>query len=176
MARRTLRHYAAEPVDPKFIDALLDIAFAAPSKSDFQQATVIRVEDAAKRGALADLVPGTPWTARPRCSWCSAPTPAASKKFAPCVESRGRTAISRRSSTRPSMPRWCCRPSCWPQASPTRLLSDQRHPQPSRRCRAHPRAARCGAPGRGPHRRPSGHRRPCQHAVAAGRHTHHQCL
>jgi nitroreductase/FMN reductase [NAD(P)H] len=61
MARRTQRHYTRDPVDPKLIDALLDIAFAAPSKSDFQQTSVIKVEDTAKRRALADLVPAMPW-------------------------------------------------------------------------------------------------------------------
>ena len=60
-ARRTHRQYAAKPVPPATIDQLLDIAFAAPSKSDFQQATVIRVADAAKRASIAALVPGMPW-------------------------------------------------------------------------------------------------------------------
>jgi nitroreductase len=63
MARRTHRRYTSEPVDPALIDALLDVAFSAPSKSDFQQATVIRVEDAARREALGDLVPAMPWIA-----------------------------------------------------------------------------------------------------------------
>ena len=52
-ARRTHRQYATTPVSPAIINQLLDIAFAAPSKSDFQQATVIRVVDAAKRASIA---------------------------------------------------------------------------------------------------------------------------
>src|SRR5215216_829549 len=61
MGRRTLRHYTNQSVPSGLIDALLDIAFAAPSKSDFQQATVIRVEDATKRREVAALVPAMPW-------------------------------------------------------------------------------------------------------------------
>jgi nitroreductase len=60
-ARRTHRQYATKPVPPATIDQLLDIAFAAPSKSDFQQATVIRVADAANRASIAALIPGMPW-------------------------------------------------------------------------------------------------------------------
>ena len=60
-ARRTHRHYATKPVPTATIDQLLDVAFAAPSKSDFQQATVIRVDDGAKRASIAALVPGMPW-------------------------------------------------------------------------------------------------------------------
>ena len=61
MDRRTVRRYTDQSVPPALIDALLDIAFAAPSKSDFQQASVIRVEDATKRSQLAALVPAMPW-------------------------------------------------------------------------------------------------------------------
>jgi nitroreductase len=61
MARRTLRQYTDQPVAAGLIDGLLDLAFAAPSKSDYQQATVIRVEDAAKRRDLAALIPAMPW-------------------------------------------------------------------------------------------------------------------
>jgi len=61
LERRTIRIYADRPVEPALIDALLDIAFAAPSKSDYQQATVLRVDDAEKRKALAALVPAMPW-------------------------------------------------------------------------------------------------------------------
>lgn len=61
LERRTLRHYKDQPVAAGLIDALLDIAFAAPSKSDFQQATVIAVTDPTKRRELAALVPAMPW-------------------------------------------------------------------------------------------------------------------
>jgi nitroreductase len=61
LARRTIRDYADRPVSDDLIDALLDIAFSAPSKSDYQQATVLRVVDAEKRKAMAALVPAMPW-------------------------------------------------------------------------------------------------------------------
>jgi nitroreductase len=48
-------------VAPELIDALLDVAFSAPSKSDYQQATVLRVADAENRKAMAALVPSMPW-------------------------------------------------------------------------------------------------------------------
>lgn len=60
-ARRVHRQYSKEPVAYSLIDALLSVAFSAPSKSDYQQATVIRVDDAAKRMAIAQLVPAMPW-------------------------------------------------------------------------------------------------------------------
>ena len=41
------------PVSPAIVNQLLDIAFAAPSRSDFQQATVISVVDATKRASIA---------------------------------------------------------------------------------------------------------------------------
>ena len=61
LRRRTHRRYRPEPVEPSLLDALLDIAFSASSKSDYQQASVIIVENAQTRQALADLVPAMPW-------------------------------------------------------------------------------------------------------------------
>jgi nitroreductase len=40
---------------------LLAAAFSASSKSDFQQASVIRVEERSRRDRLAELVPDMPW-------------------------------------------------------------------------------------------------------------------
>jgi nitroreductase len=40
---------------------ILATAFSASSKSDFQQASVIRVEDRAQRDKLATLIPDMPW-------------------------------------------------------------------------------------------------------------------
>src|SRR5437773_5359897 len=61
LERRVIRAYTDRPVEPALIDALLDVAFSAPSKSDYQQATVLRVTDPEKRKALAALVPAMPW-------------------------------------------------------------------------------------------------------------------
>lgn len=61
LARRTCRRYLARVPAPEVIDALLDVAFAASSKSDYQQASVIVVEDDARRQRIAALVPAMPW-------------------------------------------------------------------------------------------------------------------
>jgi nitroreductase len=61
MLRRTHRRYAEAPVPEPLLRLLLASAFSASSKSDFQQASVIRVEDRVRRGRLAALVPDMPW-------------------------------------------------------------------------------------------------------------------
>src|SRR5271168_4921672 len=60
LLRRTHRRYAPRPV-PEALLRLLLAAFSASSKSDFQQASVIRVEDRLRRDRLAALVPDMPW-------------------------------------------------------------------------------------------------------------------
>ena len=45
MTRRTHRRYAERPVPEPLLRLLLATAFSASSKSDFQQASVIRVRD-----------------------------------------------------------------------------------------------------------------------------------
>jgi nitroreductase len=61
MMRRTHRRYAERPVAEPLLRLLLGTAFSASSKSDFQQASVIRVEDRGRRDRLAALVPDMPW-------------------------------------------------------------------------------------------------------------------
>src|SRR5690349_21073324 len=61
LLRRTHRRYADRPVGEALLRLLLAAAFSASSKSDFQQASVVRVIDAALRGRLAALVPDMPW-------------------------------------------------------------------------------------------------------------------
>lgn len=63
LGRRVHREYADSPVSDALIDLLLAVAFSAPSKSDYQQASVIKVDDAAKRAAIAAAVPDMPWIA-----------------------------------------------------------------------------------------------------------------
>jgi nitroreductase/FMN reductase [NAD(P)H] len=46
------------------VDALLRVAFSASSKSDYQQASVIKVGDAGRRAELAALVSSMPWIGR----------------------------------------------------------------------------------------------------------------
>jgi FMN reductase [NAD(P)H] len=61
LARRTHRRYAERPVTAPLLQLLLAAAFSASSKSDYQQAAVIRIDDPARRRQLAALVPEMPW-------------------------------------------------------------------------------------------------------------------
>ena len=61
LLRRTHRRYADKPVSEPLLRLLLGAAVSASSKSDFQQATVIRVDDRVRRDRLADLAPDMPW-------------------------------------------------------------------------------------------------------------------
>jgi FMN reductase [NAD(P)H] len=64
LSRRTCREYGPAPVSSDLVDALLRVAFSASSKSDYQQASVIKVEDPGRRADLAALVPSMPWIGR----------------------------------------------------------------------------------------------------------------
>ena len=59
--RSVCRSYRGDPVPPALLRLLCATALAAPTKSDLQQATIIRVADPAKRGAICDLLPRSPW-------------------------------------------------------------------------------------------------------------------
>src|SRR6266403_4022876 len=61
LMRRTHRRYADRPVPEPLLRLLLGTAFSASSKSDFQQASVVHVEDRVQRERLAALVPDMPW-------------------------------------------------------------------------------------------------------------------
>lgn len=61
LGRRTCRRYKAEHVPVELVDALLSVAFSASSKSDFQQASVITVQDPERRRTIAELIPAMPW-------------------------------------------------------------------------------------------------------------------
>src|SRR5215467_9978969 len=61
LGRRTIRRYTARPVDPELTDVLIAAALSASSKSDFQQASIIKVNDPAKRRAIGSFFPSMPW-------------------------------------------------------------------------------------------------------------------
>ena len=61
LQRRTHRNYAARPVADELIDFLLAVALSASAKSDFQQASVIKLKDPGKRGNIARHFPAMPW-------------------------------------------------------------------------------------------------------------------
>ena len=59
--RRTVRRYDARVPDESLLDALCAAALSTSSKSDFQQASILRVTDPATRATLAALFPAMPW-------------------------------------------------------------------------------------------------------------------
>ena len=61
LQRRTHRSYAARPVEDALVDLLVAVALSASAKSDFQQATIVKLKDAAKREAIAGHFPAMPW-------------------------------------------------------------------------------------------------------------------
>lgn len=61
LMRRTQRRYSDRPVAEPLVRLLLAAAFSASSKSDFQQASAIWVQDRARRDRLAALIPDMPW-------------------------------------------------------------------------------------------------------------------
>jgi nitroreductase len=58
---RSHRAFTDKPVPSSWTETLLACALSAPSKSDLQQLSVIRVEDNSKRAAVAALVPTLDW-------------------------------------------------------------------------------------------------------------------
>ena len=64
LTHRTHRRFRDDPVADDLLEVLLAAAFSAPAKSDLQQACVILVENAAKRAAIAGLIPDMPWIGR----------------------------------------------------------------------------------------------------------------
>jgi len=60
-ARSVCRSYRQYPVADELVRLLCATALSAPSKSDLQQATIVRVKDRAKRAAIGALLPGSPW-------------------------------------------------------------------------------------------------------------------
>lgn len=61
--RSVCRSYRPQPLDAQLIPLLCATALSAPSKSDLQQADIIRVCAPEKRAAIHDLLPGSPWIA-----------------------------------------------------------------------------------------------------------------
>jgi nitroreductase len=61
LQRRTHRRYAARPVADELIDLLIATALSASAKSDFQQASIIKLKDPDKRKAIAAHFPSMPW-------------------------------------------------------------------------------------------------------------------
>lgn len=63
LTRRSQRDFKADPVDEDLLNTLFAAAFSAPSKSDLQQACVIKVEDRDKQRRIAEMKDSTRWAA-----------------------------------------------------------------------------------------------------------------
>ncbi len=61
MSRKTVRRYSdAVPAD-SLLDVLVAAALSSSAKSDFQQASILRVDDPDRRAAIGKLFPSMPW-------------------------------------------------------------------------------------------------------------------
>ena len=61
--RAVCRRYRPDPVPESLFRLLCATALASPTKSDLQQATIVRVAAAEKRAVVHGLLPGSPWIA-----------------------------------------------------------------------------------------------------------------
>jgi nitroreductase len=61
LARKTVRRYSGTMPDESLLDLLVAAALSTSAKSDFQQASILRVSDPAKRSAIGALFPSMPW-------------------------------------------------------------------------------------------------------------------
>ncbi len=61
LSRKTVRNFADAVPSDALLDLLVAAALSASAKSDFQQASILRVVDPAKRAAIGALFPSMPW-------------------------------------------------------------------------------------------------------------------
>lgn len=61
LSHRTHRAFTDDPISESTLSIWLAAGFSAPSKSDLQQASIVRVCDPTLRQAIADLIPAMPW-------------------------------------------------------------------------------------------------------------------
>jgi FMN reductase [NAD(P)H] len=61
LSRKTVRRYSEKMPSDELLDLLTACALSASAKSDFQQASVLRLRDPEKRAAIGALFPSMPW-------------------------------------------------------------------------------------------------------------------
>jgi FMN reductase [NAD(P)H] len=61
LSRKTVRRYSDVMPDEGLLDLLVAAALSASAKSDFQQASILRIVDPGKRAAIGKLFPAMPW-------------------------------------------------------------------------------------------------------------------
>jgi FMN reductase [NAD(P)H] len=61
LARKTVRRYSDAVPEENLLDLLVAAALSTSAKSDFQQASILRVSDPTQRAAIGKLFPAMPW-------------------------------------------------------------------------------------------------------------------
>jgi nitroreductase len=61
LSRKTVRRYSDRMPSDQLLDLLVASALSASAKSDFQQASILRVRDPQRRAAIGALFPSMPW-------------------------------------------------------------------------------------------------------------------
>ena len=61
LERRTHRRYRDDPIDDALVEVLIACALSASSKSDLQQASIVRVRDPERQAEIASWLPAMPW-------------------------------------------------------------------------------------------------------------------
>jgi len=61
LSRKTVRRYSDKLPSEELLDLLTACALSASAKSDFQQASILRLRDSQKRAAIGALFPSMPW-------------------------------------------------------------------------------------------------------------------
>ena len=61
LSRKTVRRYSDKMPSEELLDLLTACALSASAKSDFQQASILRLRDPQKRAAIGALFPSMPW-------------------------------------------------------------------------------------------------------------------
>ncbi len=61
LSRKTVRRYGPDVPPDDLLDVLTAAALSTSSKSDFQEASILRVRDPAKREAIGAMFPAMPW-------------------------------------------------------------------------------------------------------------------
>jgi len=61
LGRKTVRRYGDAVPDEALLDLLVAAALSASAKSDFQQASILRVTEPGKRAGIGALFPSMPW-------------------------------------------------------------------------------------------------------------------
>ena len=61
MSRKTVRRYSETVPADSLLDVLVAAALSSSAKSDFQQASILRVDDSDRRAAIGKLFPSMPW-------------------------------------------------------------------------------------------------------------------